>query len=274
MLRGFILAAFVTGAVASTCGALLAGAESPGDLSSSGNTGRRADEAFLVDFTKGYDPTTHVLARWDVVSPWMAISYRISNIAYRADGLHITTRVGRNDISDYTSGEFQRLGFYGYGRYEVIMRASSAPGVISSFFVYAGEDMGDPHDEIDFEFLGRTRRQVDLNYFSNGATNPANIDLPFDASANEHLYAFEWSPTAIIWYVDGVEVRRAVAGPGVRIPTTTGRVMASVWAANRKVAEWAGNPTVESTTATYRCMSHVPTGKSGRLCSDTFAAPL
>lgn len=273
-MRRAVIVAVVAGALASAFGALLANAESPGSRASPANTGRPAGDAFFEDFTGGYDPVTHVLARWDVDSEWMAASYRLGNVAYSSDGLHLTTRISPSDIADYTSGEFQRSGFYGYGRYEVIMKASNAPGVISSFFVYAGEDMGDPHDEIDFELLGRTPRQVHLNFFSKGATSAADIDLPFDASADEHLYAFEWSPSAIIWYVDGVEVRRVVGGPGVRIPTTTGRVMANVWAANRTVAEWAGTPTVETTTATYRCMSHVPIGKAGRQCSDAFAPPV
>lgn len=273
MSRGLVIVAMLAGAIASTCGALLASAESPGATAAPKNTGRPAGEAFLEDFTRGYDPDTHALANWDTAFEWMAISFRRGNVAYGPDGLRLTTRISHNDVADYTSSEFQRVGFYGYGRYEVIMKASNAPGVISSFFVYTGDDMGDPHDEIDFELLGRAPGQVHLNYYSNDATSPSDVDLGFDASAAPHLYAFEWSASAIVWYVDGREVRRVAGGPGVRIPTTTGRIMASVWAANRKVAEWAGTPTVESTTATYRCISHVPIGKTARQCSDTFKPP-
>lgn len=268
----------LAGAVASIACAMLAtiewaSAESPGASAVPANTGRKPGRAFLMDLTRGYDPENHVLARWDAVSDWMAASYRLANIVYGADGLRLTTRISRNDVSDYTSAEFQRGGYFGYGRYEVVMRATSAPGVVASFFVHTDEDMGDPHDEIDFELLGRSPRQVHLNYFTDGADSPVDVDLGFDASAGEHLYAFEWSPRAIVWYVDGVEVRRVIAGAGVRIPTTSGRVIANVWAANRRVVEWTGTPTVESATAVYRCMSHIPLGGTGRQCSDTFAPP-
>jgi beta-glucanase (GH16 family) len=194
-------------------------------------------------------------------------------VEYGAAGLTLRARRNKTGVADYTSSEFQRAGFYGYGRFEVVMKASNAPGIVSSFFAYAGEDMGDPHDEIDVELLGRSSRQLHTNFFSNDVSSPSDIDLWFDTSASDHLYAFEWSPAAIIWYVDGVEVRRVIAAPGVRIPTTTARVMASVWAGNRRVAEWTGAPSVDKASAVYRCMSHVPLGKTGRQCSDSFEPP-
>lgn len=273
MLRGLILAALVAGAGGSAYGLMRADAEAPGLTAPPANTGRVANDGFIIDFAQGFDRVTHVIAKWDIDSDWMATSYRADNVRFGADGLTLHAVRAKTNIADYTSGEFQRSGFYGYGRYEVVMKASDAPGIVSSFFSYAGEDMGDPHDEIDFELLGRSTRQVHLNFFSNGVTSPADVDLWFDASAGDHLYAYEWSPTAIMWYVDGVEVRRVVASADVRIPTATGRMMASVWAANRKVAEWAGTPEVETASGQYRCMSHVPMGKTGQQCSDTFNAP-
>jgi beta-glucanase (GH16 family) len=273
MWRGFLLTALMAGVAALSGGPTPAGAEAPGAAPLPANTGRPAGGGFLVDFTKGFDHVTHVRANWDVAADWMSASYRSDNVVYGADGLTLRVRRNKTDVADYTSGEFQRSGFYGYGRYEVVMKASNAPGVVSAFFIYAGEDMGDPHDEIDFELLGRSPRQAHLNFFSNGANSPIDVDLGFDTSATDHLYAFEWSPSAIIWFVDGVEVRRVVAGPDLRIPTTTGRVMASIWAGNRKVAEWTGSPTVETASASYRCMSHVPLGKTGRQCSDAFKPP-
>ena len=273
MLRGFILTALTAVVAASAYGLMLADAEAPGAAAPPANTGRAAGEGFIVDFTHGYDPVTHVLAKWDVASDWMAASYRKANAEYGADGLTLTAKREKTSVADYTSGEFQRSGFYGYGRYEVVMRASNAPGIVSAFFSYAGEDMGDPHDEIDFELLGRSPRQVHLNYFSNGANDPVDVDLWFDTSEADHLYAYEWSPSAIVWYVDGVEVRRVFASPELRIPTTTARVMANIWVGTRRVAEWAGWPTIETASARYRCMSHMPLGGTGQQCSDSFQPP-
>lgn len=273
MSRGLTLAALLAGVVASAYGLIQAAAEAPGAPAPPANTGRPASDGFIVDFVRGYDRATQVRATWDVASDWMAVSYREDNVEFGAAGLTLRARRNKTGVADYTSSEFQRAGFYGYGRFEVVMKASNAPGIVSSFFVYAGEDMGDPHDEIDVELLGRSSRQLHTNFFSNDVTSPVDVDLWFDTSDSEHLYAFEWSPAAIIWYVDGVEVRRVIAAPGVRIPTTTARVMASVWAGNRRVAEWTGTPSVDRASATYRCMSHVPLGKTGRQCSDSFKPP-
>ena len=50
--------------------------------------------------------------------------------------------------------------------YEVRMRAAAAtPGVVSAFFTF----MRPPHDELDIEFVGKHPKQVQLNYFVNGA---------------------------------------------------------------------------------------------------------
>ncbi len=273
MRRGLILAALMAGVAVSAFGLMRADAQASGAAPLRPNTGRPAGDGFLVDFATGFDRETHVRANWNVDSDWMATSYRVENVEYGGSGLTLHARRDKTSVSGYTSGEFQRSGFYGYGRYEVVMKASNSPGVVSAFFTYAGEDMGDPHDEIDFEILGRSTRQVHLNYFSNGISNAIDIDLWFDTSAAEHLYAYEWSPGAIIWYIDGIEVRRVVASPDLRIPTTTGRVMANIWTGNRLVAEWAGSPSVESASATYSCMSHVPMGKTGNQCSHTFTPP-
>jgi endo-1,3-1,4-beta-glycanase ExoK len=96
------------------------------------------------------------------------------------------------------------LGTYGYGRYETIMRPAKGSGLVSAFFTYTGPYFGKPHDEIDIEFVGKDTSIVELNYFHKGKTgSSARIKLPFDASEQDHLYAFDWKPEGISWYVDG-----------------------------------------------------------------------
>lgn len=273
MSRGLIMAALMAGALASGAGCLLASAEAPGSKAEPSNTGRAPGGAFYVDFADGLDPVNDVIADWDVSSEWLSVSYRRDNARVDDDLLMLRTRPVKTRVSDHTSGEYQRSGFYGYGRYEVVMQASNAPGVVSSFFTYAGADMGDPHDEIDFELLGRSPRQLHTNFFSRGADSPLDVNLWFDTSEAQHLYAFEWLPGSITWYVDGVRVRQVLAGANQRIPSATARVMASVWAAKGRVSEWVGWPEQANGKAYYRCMSHVPAGKKARQCSDTFKAP-
>src|SRR3546814_9511642 len=69
----------------------------------------------------------------------------------------------------FASGEYQSRRFFGYGRFEARLKAIAAPGIVTGFFTYTGPSFdGDPHDEIDFEFLGKSPRQVQVNYYTAG----------------------------------------------------------------------------------------------------------
>lgn len=238
------------------------------------NTGRTPGGAFIIDFSKGFDSRTQYLSDFDVDSDWMLLIFRDENVRFDASGM--TLRIERNSGRDmpYTMSEFQRIGFYGYGRYEVVMRSSNAPGAMSSFFTHTDPYHGDPHAEIDFEFIGAHPTAVHLNYFSQGANVPIDFQLWFDASQGEHLYAFDWRPDSITWFIDGVQVRQVTAETSsVPIPSASSRVIANTWVGNRKTEEWIGTPSFESTSAFYRCISHVPADQTGAQCSDTFTPP-
>jgi len=43
--------------------------------------------------------------------------------------------------------------FFGYGYYEVRMKAAKNVGIVSSFFTYTGPSDNNPWDEIDIEFF-------------------------------------------------------------------------------------------------------------------------
>ena len=53
-----------------------------------------------------------------------------------------------------TGASYKSRDLYHYGRYDAIMKAARGSGVISAFYTYTGPVFSDPHDEIDFEFLG------------------------------------------------------------------------------------------------------------------------
>ena len=126
----------------------------------------------------------------------------------------------------YSGGEFRSKDFYGYGRYEVSMKAIKNDGVVSSFFTYTGPSDDNPWDEIDVEILGRDTTKVQFNYFTNGRGNHEYMyNLGFDASEDFHTYAFEWHKDKIIWFVDGVEVHSATRN----IPSTPGKIMMNAW---------------------------------------------
>jgi endo-1,3-1,4-beta-glycanase ExoK len=103
-----------------------------------------------------------------------------------------------------------------YGRYETRMKAparSIASGYISSLFTYTNEGVPREWEEIDIELEGGRpdKFQANLIYGKNTwqwwATREwgAWEDKINIAPADEwRVYAIEWMPTEINWYVDGV----------------------------------------------------------------------
>jgi endo-1,3-1,4-beta-glycanase ExoK len=231
-------------------------------------SGSPPGSAFLIDLRRGFDKRTQYLSDYKMDEDWIKVVYTPKNIQFDSTGMTLNLMRTGNALP-YSGSEFQRQGTYGYGRYEVVMTASSAYGAVSSFFTYTGSHWGDPHDEIAIEFLGRNPREVYLNYFRDGVSHGVSIPLWFDTTLGDHIYAFEWGPNSIRWYADGIKIREVtLADSKTGIPRTTGRVMANLWAGAGPTTHWTGLASFERTKATYRCMSHLPMGKSGLQCSD------
>lgn len=126
----------------------------------------------------------------------------------------------------YSGAELRSKGFYGYGRYEVSMKAIKNDGVVSSFFTYTGPSDNNPWDEIDIEILGKDTTKVQFNYYTSGRGNHEKmIDLGFDASEDFHTYAFEWRKDRIDWFVDGELVYSASSN----LPVTESKIMMNAW---------------------------------------------
>lgn len=139
----------------------------------------------------------------------------------------------------YSAGEYRTNATYGYGRIEARMKAARGSGLVTGLFTYTGPADGQPHDEVDIEILGKDPTRLQVNYFTNDVGgHETMIELGFDASAAFHTYAFEWTPSAIRWYVDGVLVHTETGARGA-LPKTPGRIMANVWPA-KGVDDWTG----------------------------------
>ena len=138
-----------------------------------------------------------------------AARFRVENATVRHGVLTLTVRKHQTEDRKYSAGELQSRDSFEYGRFEVRMRAARGSGVISSFFHYRPS----PWQEIDIEFLGRRPNAVQANLYDSPTAQPVEIapfpqlhDLAFDAAAEFHVYAIEWEPTEIRWYVDGTLV--------------------------------------------------------------------
>lgn len=206
--------------------------------------------ATLVQPMDGHDAKDWQMADWANGSVFNT-RFRPDHVEFR-EGVMILRLDNRGcpvkcDGYPFASAEYRTVDeTFGYGSYEVRMQAASGSGVNSSFFIYRGTYGKSDHDEIDFEFLGRDTARVQTNYHVNGIGTGAHeqmIDLGFDASKGFHSYGFQWSPEALVWYVDGREVRRVTEDPRTparEIPYRPGKVMANLWTGTEKLTGWLG----------------------------------
>jgi len=194
-------------------------------------------------------------------------------IHFKRNRLELEVRRKKTAYKKIAGAEYQRRGFYHFGRYEVVMQAAPGSGTVSAMFTHTHKQFGDPHDEIDIEFLGKDLARLHANYFANGkAHGSIYIPLGFDASKQIHLYAFEWEPDEIRWYVDDrlAYTARPSDSP---IPQSPGRLMVHLWSGGPRQADWAGKPTFKNgARAKYYCLSYQAAGDDTSQCSDTFAA--
>ena len=229
--------------------------------------------SFRANFQQPLDELAFKISDFAFESDFIKTGFVRENV--RQNGSDVTLSLDRRPVEyhPYSGAEVQKRGFYHYGRYEAVMRAAPGSGTVSSFFTHTNDVFGDPHDEIDFEFLGRDPHMVSLNYFSNGvAAGTVEIPLPYDASASFHLYAFEWSPASIKWYIDGTLVHTET-GRKVPIPSAPSRVIFNLWSGSEKLHEWHGKPTFDDgSSAAYKCISFRAFGDDAQQCSDIWSA--
>ena len=160
--------------------------------------------------------------------------WRADHIAF-SDGIMTITLDNQNcpgscSNKPYASGEYRTIKNYGFGRVEARFKAAKASGVMSgSLFTYTGPSDQQPWDEVDIEILGKDPTKMQTNYYTNGVGGHETVlDLGFDASADFHTYAFEWTAKSIQWYVDGLLVHTETGARGA-LPTHPSKIMLNLW---------------------------------------------
>lgn len=117
-------------------------------------------------------------------------------------------------------------------------------GVCTGMYASSTGYENDGQDEIDFEFLGNQRTNIQTNYFVNGVgSHEEIIDLGFDAFDTAHTYSFKYIPGNMIqWSVDGNVVRTVNYADGVPFPTQSMFLYFSNWDATHiNNGIWAGS---------------------------------
>lgn len=217
----------------------------------------------------GLNPAQFRVSEHSNAGSFQGGDWKARNVGLSEGGARLDVTPSTSPAAPYDIAEMSTVQTYGYGRYEVVMRPAKGSGLVSSFFTYTGPHAGNPHDEIDVEFLGSDTTRVELNYFRKGLTGEHGVyDLPFDAADADHLYAFDWLPEGIIWYVDGEELWRTPPGDPM-IPKTPGNIMFSNWTGTPALRRWHGSPDFgDRGSAYYSCVSFTPLGQNGRRCAD------
>lgn len=155
-----------------------------------------------------------------------------------------------DDANDqrYLSGalsSYDKFGFT-YGYVESRIRVSGTYGMLSTFYLYH-RYAGEHGPEIDIvEYLGynqygdedmfQTYHYRDSNYDANGITHSSPTMSHMNESGalyseSFHTYGMLWEPGLLIWYIDGVEVKR-LHGPQVsrqRMNLVSYLVTGSAW---------------------------------------------
>ena len=109
------------------------------------------------------------------------------------------------------SAELYTGSSYGFGRFEARIRFAAGDGVVSSFFLWkdGSEIAGTFWNELDFEKLGAAcELQTNPLYGNPVRDHGRREQVTEDLCGAFHVYAMEWTPEAIVWSLDGNELRR------------------------------------------------------------------
>ena len=106
------------------------------DVSSKAETESNSPYTVEADFSKGASNDFSISAGWSNGDPFNC-SWSEDNVTFN-DGKMQLTIDSMGDSEAYRGGEYRSKENYGYGLYEVSMKAIKNDGVVSSFFTYTG----------------------------------------------------------------------------------------------------------------------------------------
>ncbi|NWF88620.1 MAG: family 16 glycosylhydrolase [Ignavibacteriaceae bacterium] len=158
--------------------------------------------------------------------------------------------------NDYRGAEYRTKEEYIYGRFEVRLKAPYKEGMLASFFTYwtGGEGIW---NEIDVEVMARYNDNVQFNVITptQSGNHVAHYPMSNPTNLDYHIYAFEWTPQYVAWFVDGVLAVRQM-GEHIQTLTKPQKIMMNVWPPQWET--WAGvlNPLSLPAFAYYDWVSY------------------
>lgn len=172
--------------------------------------------------------------------------FRPSNFEFHTKlGATLTIKKEFLGVRKYSAAALTSCNKYLYGRFETLIKVSNVPGVVTGIFLHRNS----PRQEIDIEITGNKTDHLLVNVFYNPGLEGAkfdygyrgaasSIDLGFDASKSYHLYAIEWKPNEIRWFVDNRLVHKRFDWNPTPIPCLPMAFHINIWSTHSK--EFAG----------------------------------
>ncbi|WP_411034220.1 glycoside hydrolase family 16 protein [Shinella sp. BYT-45] len=159
-------------------------------------------------------------------------------VAVRDGKLVLSFDAAAGGDRSYACGEVQTRKRYGYGTYEVRMKSATGSGLNSAFFTYIGPTDKKPHDEIDFEVLGKDTTRVQVNqYVAGKGGNEKLVEVAGGADGGFNDYAFVWQKERLRYYVNGALVHE-VTDPE-KLPSNAQKIFLSLWGTDT-LSDWMG----------------------------------
>ncbi|WP_270725968.1 family 16 glycosylhydrolase [Shimia sp. Alg240-R146] len=202
-----------------------------------------AAEGFVETFKASHPDGWHV-ANYEFSHPHFDTDWSLDQI-HLNNGAHLYLSPKSTGKNRFEGASIRRETPTHFGRYEVVMQPARRDGVITGFFTYTGAYYGTRHDEIDIEFLGKDTTRLHAAWFVDGVLTNHFIDLGFDAATKPRLYAFEWLPDRIRWFVEDQMVFE-ITQQEADLPSEPSFLFANIWAADPSLDAWSGTPSVET----------------------------
>jgi hypothetical protein len=141
----------------------------------------------------------------------------------------------------YSGAEYRTKASYTYGRFEVRIKSAPGSGMLTSFFTYHDSSPFSVSNwnEIDIETMGRYSNETQFNTITPGRIDHVHRQtVKFNPHLAFHLYAFEWTPDYVAWFVDGYEMYRQTESH-ISTLTRAQKIMMNIW--QPTAVAWAGS---------------------------------
>ncbi len=150
----------------------------------------------------------------------------------------------------FRGGELRTHEFFGYGRFETRARFAKGSGLVSSLFTYydhwADASLEENWNEIDIEYLGKNAGAVQFNVIHWNAAKVRTAheklwEVNFAPGDTFHVYAIEWLPTEVNFYIDE-QLVHTQTDQVAEFLTLDSRLMMNAWVVENTpdLVAWAG----------------------------------